>query len=391
MLLNFTHPVIASARTFRSEELKQAIGTAETTIEVAEFDPSEVEPAFEISGKQPIVSMGDRLWRKSSLNVNLLSRSLSHLGRISDDEIALIDNDFHKELMELWMTNKTLVVPRPQSGFLASYQETMEFLEKAGPISNRAKGKLTFLAEADVDIWRNRMRSFIESYAVVDNVTYERCHEPLMVVVAGRIMLQDTSIYRRYINRAAFTEEGWLDFPERGLRSDVHAFPADAEDDVMRFSEQVNGGEADATWFSIDCHGKCSSPTAIVELETCRFAMMHTRYFSTVDRRFRTRFGEAATAKELNLDESEFGTYASAAKRAAEAVTRHLIEVPCYDEVSEAFDQLVVVASGADKHFETEGDRNVWSSLRANTELMRSRLDDLPISLAVTRNHSPKS
>lgn len=389
MLINFTHPVIASARTLRSEEVKRVIGTAETEVEVAEFDPSEVEPAFEIPGKQPIVSMGDRLWCKSSVNLNLLSKSLSQLSKISENEIALIDNAFHKELGGLWSTNRALLVPRPPSGFDAAYGESMEFLDAAGPISAREK-RLAFLDESDVDIWRSRMRSFIDSYAVVDGVTYERCHEPLMVVVAGRIVLSESSIYRRFINQTALTPEGWIDFPDHGLLSYSHAFPADAEDEVVRFSEQVNGGEADVTWFLIDCHGKCSSVNTILELETCRFAMMHARYFSVVERKFRTRFGAAATEAELNSGGSDFASYARAARRAAEAATRHLTETPCHDEVSDAFDDLVAVASRADKFFETDGDRNVWNSLSVNTEHMRSRMDDLPISLSVTRNHGPK-
>jgi hypothetical protein len=390
MLLTFTYPVIASARTPRSETIKKVVGTGETPIEIAEFDASEVEPAFDIHGKPPIVSIRGRLWRKSELDVNLLSRSLSHLAQVPQAEIALIDTDFQMALMELSAGNRNLVVPKPPSSFSSSYlgnAESMEFLEKAGPLAQR---KLNSLDEGDVDIWRARMTALLDNYAVVGGVTYQRCHEPLMIVDAGQIKLDDSSIFQRHINRIAFTEEHWVKFPDQGIRSHVHAFPADAEDEVMQFSGQLNGGDALATWFSIDCHGKCSSLGTVLEQETCRFTMMHALYFSEVDRKFRARFGNLTRAVELDRDGSDFGTYARAATRAAEAVRRHQTVTPCPDDVTEAFENLVAVASSADKLFQTAGDRHVWDKLRTNTDHMRSRFDDLPISLSVARNHAPK-
>ncbi|MDW9481916.1 hypothetical protein GOB57_25025 [Sinorhizobium meliloti] len=388
MLLTFTHPVIADARTLRSTEPRKVVGTVETTIDIAEFEVSDIEPAFEVNGKTPIVAMGGRLWRKSELGVGLLSNSFDHLSKIPEEEIAMIDSDFHMALMHLAAEDRQQIVPKPPASFSTAYlgnREAMEFLGKAGPITER---KLASIDEVDVDLWRSKMRGFLENYAIVEGVTYERCHEPLMVVDGGRIMLDDSSIYRRFVNRTALTQEGWIQFPDRSLRSDVHVFPADAEHEVMQFSADVNAGEAVATWFNVDCHGKCTPLSNILERETCRFAMMHAKFFSEVDRRFRRRFGDAARARELKREGSDFGTYAHAVMRAAEAVVRHETGDGCYDDLSGEFENLVAVATDADKLFETEADRYVWSILQANTEHMRSRQDDMPIYLKVSRSHS---
>ncbi|MCV9964419.1 hypothetical protein OIU34_21250 [Pararhizobium sp. BT-229] len=390
MHFTFTHPAIAEARTFRSEVTRQVIGTIETDVDVAEFSKAEVEPAFEIDGKERIISMGDRLWRKSPLDVRRLSESFSVLSKIADTGIGAIDNDFHSALTDIVNGYGGPALPKVTSGLTRylAYTDAMEYLEEAGPI---AKRKLRFVDEGDLEAWRTRMRRYMDNFALVDGVTYERCHEPAIVVDAGLIKLGGFDLYSRHVNRQERTTEGWVRFDDRGLRSDVHVFPADADEEVMQFSELVNRGEAKASWFSIECHGKCSSLVDILERETCRFAMMHATYFSGVTDRFTRRYGADEFKRQRDLGESDFGTYARAAVKAAEAVARHHFDAPCFDEVSLAFDELVAVAGDSDKMFSTAGDRYVWDKLAANTSHLMTRIDALPISFDVTRNHAPKT
>ncbi|MCS4088724.1 hypothetical protein [Rhizobium sp. BK176] len=388
MRLNFTYPVIASARTSRSDRIRKAVGTAEASFEVMEFDKAAIEPAFDIGGHSPIVSMGDRLWRKSPLNVNHLSRSIEHLATVTENDVRLIDSEFQDALGQIAAEDRNLLIPKPPLGFSTylTNKDAMNFLASAGQVARR---NVTHLDEADVAAWRARMELFLSHFAVVDGVTYERCHEPLLVVDTGRVKLVDASFYQHQINRVLFDNNGWIQFPEAGLRSDVHLFPADADDEVVRFSEHVIGGDAIVNWFTIDCHGKCSSPATIMELETCRFVMMHAAYFKAADARFHKRVGNIEHGRALNPNGSEFGRWARAVTRAAETVTRHLTDSPCYEEVLQAFDELIPAASRADKQFETHGDRQVWERIEMNTEHLRSRLDDLPIALPVAKNHNP--
>jgi hypothetical protein len=355
---------------------------------VTEFEKAAVDPAFDIHGQTPIVSMGNRLWRKSPLNVNHLSRSIEHLASVTENDVRLIDNEFREALGQFAAEDRSMIIPKTPVGFSTylTIMDAMDFLASAGQITRR---NITHLDEADVASWRTRMEGFLEHFAVVDGVTYERCHEPLLVVDSGRIKLSDASLYQHPINQVLFGKNGWIQIPEAGLRSDTHLFPADADDEVVRFSEQVNGGEAVVNWFTIDCHGKCSSAAAIMELETCRFVMMHAAYFKAADARLHKRVGNIAHARELNPSYSEFGRWALAVTHAAETVTRHLTDTPCYDEVLQAFNDLIPAASRADKQFETPYDRHVWDRMQVNTEHLRSRLDDLPITLPVAKNHSP--
>jgi hypothetical protein len=390
MLYTFTHPVIANARIFRSQKTKLAIGTIETDIDVAEYSASAVEPAFEIDDKSKIVSIEDRLWRRSSLNVRHLSNSFSVLSNIADNGIAMIDDDYHSDLKDFVssdLVRQAIPSIPPSLRRHASYNDAMKYLAEAGSIKER---KLAFLDEEDVETWRTKMRDYIANFALVDGVTYERCHEPVMVVDAGRIMLSNFAIYSPHVNRSHRTPEGWVLYDDRGLRSDVHVFPADADSEAMDFSQMVNRGEASATWFSIKCHGKCISTPVVLEEETCRFAMMYVRYFSAVRERFARRHGELGLARALESGRTELSAYAKAVTKAAEAVARHRFEVPCFDEVSQSFDELISVSTESDKMLTTEGDRFVWEKLVANTSHLMTRTDALPISFEVSRNHNPK-
>lgn len=390
MHFTVTHPAIAEARTSRSEATRQVIGTIETEVDVAEFSTSEVEPAFEIDGKERIVSIADRLWCKSPLDVRRLGVSFSALSKIADTGIAAIDNDFHLALTDIVNGGRSKqAIPTVTSGLTRylGYTDAMEYLEEAGPIANR---KLRFVDEGDIEVWRTRMRKYIANFALVDGVTYERCHEPVMVVDTGLIKLGSSDLYSRHVNRLERSAEGWVRFDDKGLRSDAHVFPADADEEAMRFSELVNRGEAKAAWFSIECHGKCSSLADILERETCRFAMMHATYFSGVADRFARRYGADEFKRQRNHEGSDFGKYARAVAKAAEAVARHHFDTPCFDEVSLAFDDLVVVAANSDKMLETAGDSYVWDKLTANTSHLLTRMDAMPISFDVTRNHAPK-
>jgi hypothetical protein len=387
MRLTFSYPVIATAKTSRSDRIRKAVGTAEASIEVTEFDKGAVEPAFAIGGHSPIVSMGDRLWRKSPLSINHLSRSIEHLSTVMENDVRLIDTEFHGALAQIAEADRSLITPKAPFGFSTFFtnKAAIEFLVSAGQINRR---NITKLDEADVEAWRARMVAFLEHFAVVDGVTYERCHEPLLVVDSGRVKLSDASVYRRHINQVLFDKNGWIELPQDGLRSDIHLFPADADEEVVRFSEQVNAGEAIVNWFTIDCHGKSSSPAAIMELETCRFVMMHAAYFKAADTRLHKRVGNIEHGRALNPKNSEFGCWARAVTRAAKTVTRHLTDSPCYEEVLQALEELIPAAARADKQFETPGDRHVWERIEVNTEHHRSRLDVLPIALPVAKNHS---
>ncbi len=391
MLLTFTHPAIADARTSRSDDARRVIGTVQTEVEVAEFSATEVEPAFEVHGNEPIVSIADRLWRKSPLDIRRLSESFSVLSKISHTGIAAIDDDFHAALGDMVNSGHTKqAIPTITSALTRylAYTDALEYLDRAGPIANR---KLSFLDDSDIESWRSRMRRYVDSFALVDGVTYERCHEPAMVVDAGRIMLRSFDIYARHVNRQARTPQGWGCFDDMELRSDVHVFPADADEEAVQFSEMVNGGEANVTWFTVECHGKCTPIADILEKETCRFAMMHAKYFEVVDDKFARRHGEVERKRQLEREGSDLGGYARAVAKAAEAVARHSFEAPCFDEVSQAFDELVAAATVSDKMFTTAGDRFVWDKLAANTSHLMTRIDALPISLDVSRNHAPKS
>lgn len=392
MLFTFSHPVIAKARSIRSGKDRIAVGTVDTDIDVMEYAKPDVETAFEIQGKETILTFGGKLWRKSYLNITKLSKDgFCVLAEIMghNDILPILETFNEKCLEAVKNTPRGGLMPRVSAKYdFFTGDAPLKYLETAGPLSNRS---VSHVDEADVELWRDRMRSYLANYALVDGQVYERCHEPVLLVNQnGRISLNKFILYGRYVGQLNFyssIESAAVAINPAYVISTVHVFPADMEDEAVEFADSITTDSklAGADMFSIVCHGKCTTLPDILDLETCRFAVAHLDYFKSVNDKFRGFYGFTEHEQELLRKDSKLSIYAKEAQTVREAIFKHLNETPCIEELSFALSNLVAAGEQVDKP-----DMLAWEPLILNTHRLFSRLEAAPITLEISTIPSPR-
>jgi hypothetical protein len=362
------------------------IGTTETEVEIAEYGIEDVFPAFIVDRNSEIVAIDGKLWKKS--NISLLdfssSKSVSPMIGNWHEAIAGVDADFLTTLCGFHRDMALPKVPTDLFDGLASSAGVISYLKKAGPIEKR---KLAQLNEEGVESWRNLMRRYLGCFTIAGGTTFERVHEPALVIEKGRISLKNMGAYGQYLNRD-YNDHLGIPVPKAcSLDWNAHVFPAGAGDLAVSFAES-QWGDANAAWFEIDCFGQESTLEDVLTSEARRFAALHILLFREHLDVGLSKGLASAAEREFTNDGSPYSLHAGAISDLEKAIVGSGQGTVGLEELSSSIGYVMQTGASLMEDSNLIKSERLWTNLRASTKDLMSRVDAMPISLAVSRNHA---
>lgn len=375
MRFQFNHPVMARALTKGTLVPCLAVGTVETEIEIPEFDASDLMPAFVFGDtyNKPIFAHGGKLWRKSKAKLkDYAENGFEALADIVNHDICQPFGDFRTELLAAAGARDMPALPKPTASMLervSEWMDVVDYLNKAGPISRR---RVVDMEEADIEAWRERMRVHLSAFAYFDGQAYEVCHEPMITVSHDRIVLRDASYLQHFANQRKLTAHRLPETMLSGMNPELHMFPADRGDEALEFAERTLDGEANASFFSVTCHGYCSSLEEVVERDTVRFSSLHIDYASQIEQ-----------VVDIYPHQETPGArdYVRAVATLADTARAYVAETAEHSDLDRALQHATSLASRVDHIRYAVGRARDKEALITHTERHFTRVDELTVSL----------